>query len=140
MQSLCELHPSPSAHGPQSGPPQSSPVSCPFLVWSLQPAVVGLSVGDTLGLMVGEIDGEIVGEVLGLPLGEMLGLIVGDTDGLIVGAAVAFDGLSVGLVVGYGVSQIFRVTFIMATRSSAVTLTTTFMRPLPQWVGTLHPM
>ena len=138
MQSLCELHPSPSAHGPQSGPPQSSPVSCPFLVWSLQPAVVGLSVGELDGEADGEADGEMLGLVDGDPDGEVLGLIDGDVDGLAVGAVVAFDGLNVGLEVGYGVSQIFRVVFIMTTRSSSATTTVTFM-PVPQWFGLLHP-
>ena len=89
-QSLSRAQATPTEQPRQSGPPQSTAVSCPFRVLSVQePAVGDAVVGDTVGaVLVGEL---VVGEL-------DVGLVVGALEvGLVVGL---IEGLSVGLVVG----------------------------------------
>ena len=80
----------------QSGPPQSTSVSLPFLYLSSQRACVGakvgLRVGAAEGLLVGRCVGCLVGESVGMRVGgcvgDLVGAIVGDRVGCTVGTAV----------------------------------------------------
>ena len=81
-QSVFTLHVAPAVHGLHKLPPQSTSVSSPLRMLSLQVRAVGLAVGAGVGVA----DGAGEGEAVGVGVGAGVGVDVGDGVGALVGA------------------------------------------------------